>query len=51
MHVTREEAIIIAKHWGLEQEVKEFMNSGYEPWEALWEWDLPTSIESYNEMI
>lgn len=47
MHVTREEAITIAKHWGLEQEVEEFMNSGYEPWEALWEWDLPTSIEDY----
>lgn len=46
---TKEEALRIADAFGMRQEVEDWMNDGYEPWAALYEWDLPTSIEEYNE--
>lgn len=38
--ITIEKAIQIAAEYGLENEVKDFIDMGYEPWEALYEWDV-----------
>ena len=37
---TREEAILEASKWGLQDEVEYLMNNGYSPNEALAEWDV-----------
>lgn len=37
---TREEAILEASKWGLEDEVTYLMDNGYSPNEALAEWDI-----------
>ena len=37
---TREEAILEASKYGLEEEVTYLMDNGYSPNEALGEWDL-----------
>lgn len=47
---TREEAIQIAKEYKLEAEVKRLMDAGFEPWQALWEWDLPLDINEFKNI-
>ena len=37
---TREEAILEASKWGLQDEVTYLMDNGYSPNEALAEWDI-----------
>lgn len=39
-HYSQEEALTIAREYHLEKEVKEAMENGYNPDEALQEWDL-----------
>ena len=42
-------ALKIAKEYGLEYEVREMIESGYTPYEALKEWDLLPLKETGNE--
>jgi hypothetical protein len=37
---TREEAVLEASKWGLQDEVTYLMDNGYSPNEALSEWDI-----------
>lgn len=39
-NITVNEALEIARHYGMEEEVKEAMRNGCTPAEALYEWDL-----------
>lgn len=52
--MTREEALKIAKKYGLEKEVDYAMQNGYSPEEALYEWDIVAmndvfTLENNNE--
>lgn len=49
MEITVEMALYFAEQWGLTWEVESYINMGYEPAEALREWDcLPTKEEVIN---
>ena len=46
MEITVKMALHFAEQWGLTWEVESYINMGYEPSEALREWDcLPTKEE------
>lgn len=46
MEITVKMALFFAEQWGLTWEVESYINMGYEPAEALREWDcLPTHEE------
>lgn len=52
--MTREEALKIARKYGLENEVDYAMQNGYSPEEALYEWDIVAmndvfTLENNNE--
>ena len=49
---TKEEALRIARHFGLEAEVRMALGKGYTPDEALHDWDIyPYTEEQFNEWI
>lgn len=49
---TKEEALQIGKHFGMEDDVRMALNYGYTPDEALLDWDIyPYTEEQYNEWI
>lgn len=50
--MTKEEALKIGRHFGLEAEVKMALKYGYSPEEALQDWDIyPYTKEQYEEWI
>lgn len=44
-YLTKEEAIELAKQYGVEQEVQYLIEHGFTPDEALREWDCPPEEE------